>query len=34
MIAKLLGVSHVAVYRWVRAAGEEAPAPSEGLRLA
>ncbi len=28
MIAKLLGVSHVAVYRWVRAAGEEAPAPS------
>ena len=28
MIAKLLGVSHVAVYRWVRAAGEEAPTPS------
>ena len=28
MIAKLLGVSHVAVYKWVRAAGEEAPAPS------
>jgi transposase-like protein len=28
MIAKLLGVSHVAVYRWVRAAGEETPAPS------
>ena len=28
MIAKLLGVSHVAVYRWVRAAGEEVPAPS------
>jgi transposase-like protein len=28
MIAKLLGVSHVAVYRWVRAAGEAAPAPS------
>ena len=28
MIAKLLGVSHVAVYRWARAAGEEAPAPS------
>src|SRR5215213_4710598 len=28
MIAKLLGVSHVAVYRWVRAAGEVAPAPS------
>ena len=27
MIAKLLGVSHVAVYRWVRAAGEETPAP-------
>src|SRR3982750_2630949 len=28
MIAKLLGVSHVAVYQWVRAAGEAAPAPS------
>ena len=28
MIAKLLGVSHVAVYRWIRAAGEEAPPPS------
>ena len=28
MIAKLLGVSHVAVCRWVRAAGEEVPAPS------
>src|SRR3954471_21817455 len=28
MIAKLLGVSHVAVYRWVRAAGEDAPAPA------
>src|SRR3954470_16212420 len=28
MIAKLLGVSHVAVYKWVRAAGEQAPAPS------
>jgi transposase-like protein len=28
MIAKLLGVSHVAVYKWVRAAGEDAPAPS------
>ena len=28
MIAKLLGVSHVAVYEWVRAAGEAAPAPS------
>ena len=28
MIAKLLGVSHVAVYEWVRAAGEDAPAPS------
>src|ERR671920_1274331 len=26
--AKLLGVSHVAVYRWVRAAGEATPAPS------
>src|SRR4051812_24765952 len=28
MIAKLLGVSQVAVYEWVRAAGEDAPAPS------
>jgi transposase len=28
MIAKLLGVGHVAVYEWVKAAGEEAPAPS------
>src|SRR5919202_1286076 len=28
MIARLLGVSHVAVYKWVRAAGEGAPAPS------
>jgi transposase len=28
MIAKLLGVSHVAVYKWVKAAGEDAPAPS------
>lgn len=28
MIAKLLGVSHVAVYEWIRAAGEETPAPS------
>jgi hypothetical protein len=28
MIARLLGVGHVAVYRWVRAAGEAAPAPS------
>src|SRR3954466_7307206 len=28
MIAKLLGVSHVAVYRWVRKAGGETPAPS------
>ena len=28
MIAKLLGVSHVAVYKWVRAAGEATPAPS------
>ena len=27
MIARLLGVSHVAVYKWVRAAGEEAPTP-------
>ena len=35
MIAKLPGVSHVAVYEWVRAAGEEAPTPptasSEGV---
>jgi len=28
MIAKLLGVSHVAVSEWVRKAGEDAPAPS------
>jgi transposase len=28
MIAKLLGVSHVAVYKWIRAAGEAAPTPS------
>ena len=28
MIAKLLGVSHVAVYKWIRAAGEDAPAPA------
>ena len=28
MIGKLLGVSHVAVYKWVRAAGEAAPTPS------
>ena len=28
MIAKLLGVSHVAVYKWLRAAGEDTPAPS------
>jgi transposase len=28
MIARLLGVSHVAVYKWVRAAGEGAPVPS------
>src|SRR5215213_1128054 len=28
MAAKLLGVSHVAVYEWVRAAGEGTPAPS------
>src|SRR4051812_34592314 len=28
MIAKPLGVSHVAVYKWIKAAGEEAPAPS------
>ena len=27
MIGKLLGVSHVAVYKWVRAAGEGTPAP-------
>jgi transposase len=35
MIARLLGVSHVAVYKWVRAAGEAAPTPptasSEGV---
>src|SRR5919112_1157930 len=28
MIAKLLGVSHVAVYKWIRAAGEDAPTPA------
>src|SRR5436190_21918890 len=28
MIAELLGVSHVAFYEWVRAAGEAVPAPS------
>ena len=28
MSAKLLGVSHVTVCKWVRAAGEAAPAPS------
>src|SRR4051794_37792341 len=28
MIARLLGVSHVAVDKWVREAGEDAPAPS------
>jgi transposase-like protein len=28
MIAKLLGVSHVAVYQWIRAAGEGTPPPS------
>ena len=28
MIAKLLGVSHVTVYRWLRAAGEAAPEPA------
>ena len=28
MIARLLGVSHVAVYKWIRAAGESTPAPS------
>src|SRR3954451_9801109 len=28
MIAKLLGVSHVAVYKWIRAAGEDTPAPA------
>ena len=35
MIAKLLGVSHVAVYKWIRAAGEAAPlhdaTPSSGI---
>jgi transposase len=28
MIARLLGVSHVAVYKWIRVAGEAVPAPS------
>src|SRR5690349_22065500 len=28
MIAKLLEVSHVAVYKWIRAAGEGTPPPS------
>ena len=28
MIARLLGVSHVTVYRWLRAAGEAAPGPA------
>src|SRR3954471_1844046 len=28
MIAKLLGVSHVTVHRWLRAAGEAAPEPA------
>ena len=28
MIARLLGVSHVTVYRWLRAAGEAAPEPA------
>src|SRR4051794_24607578 len=28
MIAKLLGVSHVTVYRWLRAAGEAATEPA------
>ncbi len=28
VIAKLLGVSHVAAYRWVRAGGEDAPSPA------
>ena len=28
MIAKLLGVSHVTVYGWLRAAGEAAPEPA------
>lgn len=27
MIARLLGVSHVTVYKWLRAAGEAAPVP-------
>src|SRR3954449_897729 len=30
MIAKLSGVSHVTVYRWLRAAGEAAPEPAGG----
>jgi transposase-like protein len=28
MIARLLGVSHVTVYKWLRAAGEATPAPA------
>ena len=28
MIARLPGVSHVAVYKWIRAAGEATPAPA------
>src|SRR3954466_13705670 len=28
MLAKLLGVSHVTVHRWLRAAGEAAPEPA------
>src|SRR3954451_13970007 len=28
MIARLLGVSHVAVYKWIRAAGETTAAPA------
>src|SRR5919202_1646117 len=28
MIAKLLGVGHVAVYEWIKAAGGDAPAPA------
>ena len=34
MIAKLLGVSHVAVYKWVSAAGEAAPRPRPRPRTA
>ena len=32
MIAKLSGVSHVTVYEWLRAAGEDAPDPQASRR--